>query len=175
MNGYPIGLNVLTALTAASLADFAGMYVDTSDPVSLNATPHRSHRVYAVFTDSTDRVISVSGAAPIGGPDFEFAVIGSGSLYRKCLKVSFCEQIDVVDGGCALTAFGIVAEPYSSFCIRGGNGPLGSLGMMSPAWALQGNSSSVQMYSAPQFLQSPLRGMRGPRTVFLVAISHPIR
>ena len=116
---------VTFALTAASLADFAGMYVDTSDSVCLNGTSHRSHRVYAVFTDSTDRVISVSGAAPIGGPDLEFSVIGSGSLYRECVGASICETVDA-NGGCALTAFGIVAEPYSSFlCIRGSNDPLG--------------------------------------------------
>ena len=44
---------------------------------------HRSHRVYAVFTDPTDRVISVSGGVPFG-PDLEFAVIGRGSLYKEC-------------------------------------------------------------------------------------------
>ena len=74
---------VTLALTAASLADFAGMYVDTSDPVLLGGRTFRSHRVYAVFTDPTDRVISVSGGLP-GGPELEFAVIGPGSLYQDC-------------------------------------------------------------------------------------------
>lgn len=131
MNGFSRSALVTAFFTISTgaLADFAGMYVDTSDLVTLNGTPHRSHRVYAVFTgptDSapylTDRVIGVSGAAPIGGPDLEFSVIGNGSLYRDCVG-QLCESIDS-NGGCSFTAFGIVAEPYSSFlCIRGSNDP----------------------------------------------------
>ena len=86
MNGFfrLASTYVTMAITAASLADFAGMYVDTSDPVLLGSRTYRSHRVYAVFTDPTDRVISVSGGVPFG-PDLEFAVIGPGkSLYQEC-------------------------------------------------------------------------------------------
>ena len=94
------------------------MYVDTSDPVLLGARIHRSHRVYAVFTDPTDRVISVSGGVPFG-PDLEFAVIGPGSLYKECTggpcDFLSCEQASFAS---------VLAQPYNSFlCIRGGSQP----------------------------------------------------
>ena len=109
---------VTLALTAASLADFAGMYVDTSDPVVLGTRTYRSHRVYAVFTDPTDRVISVSGGVP-GGPDLEFAVIGTGSLYQDCAGGP-CGTLNCVQASFA----SVLSQPYHSFlCIRGGSKP----------------------------------------------------
>ena len=111
---------VLTSLIFSTLchAEFAGMYVDTSDPVLLGSRTYRSHRVYAVFTDPTDRVISVSGGVPFG-PDLEFAVIGRGSLYKECTGAP-CEFFS-----CEQASFAsVVAQPYHSFlCIRGGSQP----------------------------------------------------
>ena len=121
--------------------------------------------MYAVFTDPTDRVISVSGGAP-GGPDLEFAVIGPGSLYRECTG-GLCETFDANER--LSFAFEIVAGPYHSFlCIRGGSQlsdfPAFGDDVSSPG--LSRRVFSPDVVFAPQILKSPFRAILGPRTVF---------
>ena len=138
---------VLTSLIFSTLchAEFAGMYVDTSDLVTLNGTLYRSHRVYAVFTGQTDRVISVSGSAPLGLPDLEFSVIGSGSLYRECVGGLSCETLDA-SGGCALTAFGIVAEKNKVCLFTGKILTTFSTSLMKPISSILSASSRTKYF-----------------------------
>ena len=74
----------ILSFTGLSFADFAGMYVDTSDPVDLDGLSYESHRVYALFTDPTDRTFSVAGLGGSGdGPALEFQA-DSGQLLIDC-------------------------------------------------------------------------------------------
>ena len=179
------------AITAASHADFAGMYVDTSDPVLLGSRTYRSHRVYAVFTDPTDRVISVSGGLP-GGPDLEFAVIGTGSLYQGCTTPGGCAFLS-----CTQASFAsILVEPYHSFlCIRGGSQPsdfpafgddvssLGSAGELQfspdvfcsavPPVAIAGNAWSTNGVFGGYFTSNPVSGLHEGQLVLLGQFTLP--
>ena len=184
---------VLTSLVFSALchADFAGMYVDTSDPVRLGSRTFRSHRVYAVFTDPTDRVISVSGGVPFG-PDLEFSVIGPGSLYQGCTIPGGCAFLS-----CTQTSFAsILVEPYHSFlCIRGGSQPsdfpafgddvssLGSAGELQfspdvfcsadPPVAIAGNAWSTNGVFGGYFTSNPVSGLHEGQLVLLGQFTLP--
>ena len=184
---------VLTSLIFSALchADFAGMYVDTSDPVLLGKRTFRSHRVYAVFTNPTDRVLSVSGGVPFG-PELEFSVIGSGRLYQGCTIPGGCAFLS-----CTQTSFAsFLVEPYHSFlCIRGGSQPsdfpafgddvssLGSAGELQfspdvfcsavPPVAIAGNAWSTNGVFGGYFTSNPVSGLHEGQLVLLGQFTLP--
>ncbi len=113
---------LLTSLIFSTLchADFAGMYIDTSDSVVLDGVSYESHRVYALFTDPTDRTFTVAGLGGTGGgPALEFQA-DNGQLFLDC-----------GDLGCDFFNCDTQSQPvaslhgaYHSFvCIRSGNVP----------------------------------------------------
>ncbi len=194
MNGFSRSALVIAvfAISTGVAADFAGMYVDTSDEVVLGTRTWRSHRVYAVFTDPTDRVISVSGGLP-GGPELEFAVIGPGSLYQECTG-GLCGTLS-----CTQVAFASgLSQPYHSFlCIRGGSQPsdfpafgddvsgLGSTGELSfppspsvfcnadPPVPISGNAWSTNGVYGGYFTSNPVSGLHEGQLVLLAQFTLP--
>ena len=68
-----------------------------------------------LFTDPTDRVLGVSGTAPIGGPDLEFLLSAAAPILTVGLPANSTIYKAVVIGRFS----GPVAEPGHSFlCIR---------------------------------------------------------
>ena len=120
---------VLTSLIFSTLchADFAGMYLDSSGPVdpSGDGTLYKSHRVYALFTDSTDRVFSIVGLGQSGGIPLQFSSFdpddpqSDPELFRECVVP--CDQLS-----CGQTSQPVanLHGPYHSFvCLRSGDQP----------------------------------------------------
>ena len=108
------------SFTGPILADFAGMYVDTSDPVDLDGVRHLSHRIYAIFTDPNDRTFSVAGLAESdAGPSLEFQA-DSGQLFTDC-GVLDCNFFDCNQQSQPVAS---LSGAYHSFvCIRSGDAP----------------------------------------------------
>ena len=114
-------------LSSTAIADFAGMYLDSSGPVdpSGDGTLYESHRVYAVFTDSTDRMVSIAGLGQSGGVPLQFSSFdpddaqAAPELLRDCVVP--CGALS-----CGQTSQPVanLQGPYHSFvCLRSGNQP----------------------------------------------------
>ena len=192
---------VLTSLIFSTLchADFAGMYLDSSGPVdpSGDGTLYKSHRVYALFTDSTDRMISIAGLGQSGGIPLQFSSFdpddpqSDPELFRECVV-----PCDLLSCGQTSQPVANLHGPYHSFvCLRSGDQPSDFPAFGQPIDALVNNltfSPDVLCSTSPSpvviegsfwttggidggyFPQDPLNGSSTGRLILIAQFTLPV-
>ncbi len=116
---------LIMGFTSIGLSDFAGMYVDTSDPVFIDGLDYRSHRVYAVFTDPSDRTFSVAGlGSTSSGLSLQFSAVSPKGTPDPVLLRDCVVPCDVLSCSQNSQPVANLQGPYHSFVsIFSGNQP----------------------------------------------------